>query len=108
LKSISLSDQKSQIKNQKSAGGGHAPVGTRQRVSACRKRLRRTRAMRRAQSIERDEAVLAARELLALARMEAEFAEPLNDFEEAGAPKLAATARQFAPAVDRRPRLRAR
>jgi hypothetical protein len=64
--------------------------------------------MRRALHVEMDEAVLAARELLALAREEADFAEPLNDSEEAGAPKLAATARQFAPAVDRRPRLRAR
>ena len=93
---------------QRGSNLGHAATGTRQRVSACRKRLRRTRAMRRAQSIERDEAVLAARELLALARMEADFAEPADDFEEAGAPKLAASARQFAPAVDRRPRLRAR
>jgi hypothetical protein len=86
----------------------HAPNGTRQRVSACRKRLRRTRAMRRALDIERDEAVLAARELLALAREKGDFAEPLNDFEEAGEPKLAAAARQFTPEVDRRPRLRAR
>jgi len=103
-----LSDQKSQIKNQKWATGGQAPHGTRQRISACRKRLRRTRAMRRAQDVERDEAVLAAHELLALVPIGADFGDPENDFEEAGAPKSANTARQFAPAVDRRPRVRAR
>lgn len=64
--------------------------------------------MRRAQHVEQDEAVLAARELLALAREEADLVDPENDFEEAGAPKLAAAARQFTPEVDRRPRLRAR
>ena len=64
--------------------------------------------MRRAQDVERDEAVLAARELLARVHEEADFGDPENDFEEAGAPKLATTARQFAPEVDRRPRLRAR
>jgi hypothetical protein len=103
-----LSDQKSQIKNQKWATGDPAPSGTKQRISACRKRLRRTRAMRRAQDLERDEAVVAARELLALAREDGDFGEPENDFEEAAAPKLAAAARQFTPEVDRRPRLRAR
>jgi hypothetical protein len=64
--------------------------------------------MRRALHIERDEAVLAARELLALAREDADLADLENDYEEAGAPKLAAAARQFTPEVDRRPRLRAR
>lgn len=78
----------------------HGATGTRQRISACRKRLRRTRALRRALEVERDEAVVAARELLALGHE--------SDFEGAGAPKLAGAARQFAPEVDRRPRLRAR
>ena len=64
--------------------------------------------MRRAQHIEQGEAVLAARELLALVHEEANFVDPENDFEEAGAPKLATTARQLVPEVDRRPRLRAR
>ena len=56
--------------------------------------------MRRALELERDEAVVAAHELLAL--------DPETDFEGAAAPKLASAARQFAPEVDRRPRLRAR
>jgi hypothetical protein len=56
--------------------------------------------MRRTQDLERDEAVVAAQELLALDRE--------SDFEGAGAPKLVSAARQFAPEVDRRPRLRAR
>ena len=81
-----------------------SPNGTRRRISACRKRLRRTRV----KLVEQDEAVLAAQELLALVPIDADFGDPGNDFEEAGAPKLATTARQFAPEVDRRPRLRAR
>jgi hypothetical protein len=64
--------------------------------------------MRRALHIERDEAVLAERELMALAREKGDFGDAENDFEEAGEPKLAAAARQFTPEVDRRPRLRAR
>ena len=56
--------------------------------------------MRRAQDLERDEAVVAAKELLALG--------PESDFEGAGAPEVAGAARRFAPEVDRRPRLRAR
>jgi len=56
--------------------------------------------MRKALDLERDEAVVVAHELLALG--------PESDFEGAGAPKLASAARQFAPEVDRRPRLRAR
>ena len=56
--------------------------------------------MRRALQLERDEAVVAAHELLALG--------PESDFEGAGAPNLASATRQFAPEVDRRPRLRAR
>jgi len=60
--------------------------------------------MRRALDVERDEAVLAANELLALA----DCTEPESDFEGAVAPKLASAARRFAPEVDRRPRLRAR
>ena len=84
--------------------GSNSGRGARQRVSACRKRLRRTRALRRAQDLERDEAVVAAHELLALA----DFTEPGSDFAGAGAPELESAARQFAPEVDRRPRLRAR
>jgi hypothetical protein len=89
---------------QRGRNPGQAPNGTRQRIRACRKRLRRTRA----RQLERGEAVLAAPELLALVAGGADFSDPENDFEEAGAPKLAATARQLVPEVDRRPRLRAR
>lgn len=64
--------------------------------------------MRRVQHVERDEAVLAANELLALVAAGGEFSDPENDFEEAGAPKLATPARQLVPEVDRRPRVRAR
>ena len=64
--------------------------------------------MRRTQHVEQDEAVLAANELLALVAGGADFSDPENDFEEAGTPKLATTARPFAPEVDRRPRVRAR
>ena len=64
--------------------------------------------MRRVQDVERDEAVLAANELLAFVPADGDFSDPENDFEEAGEPKLATTARQFSPEVDRRPRLRAR
>jgi hypothetical protein len=64
--------------------------------------------MRRALNVERDEAVVAARELLALVREEGDFGDAENDYEEAAAPKLAAAAREFTPEVDRRPRLRAR
>lgn len=85
-----------------------APHGTRQRISACRKRLRRTRATRRALEVERDEAVLAAHELLALVPEGGDFSDAESDFEGAGAPRLATASRQFAPEVDRRPRLRAR
>ncbi len=85
---------------QRGSNPGHGAGGTRQRISACRKRLRRARAMRRAQDLERDEAVVAAHELLALG--------PESDFEGAGAPKLASATSPFAPEVDRRPRLRAR
>lgn len=60
--------------------------------------------MRRALEVERDEAVLAARELPATA----DSGVPESDFERAGTPELASAARRFAPEVDRRPRLRAR
>ncbi|HKQ54132.1 MAG TPA: hypothetical protein VJT74_17275 [Pyrinomonadaceae bacterium] len=60
--------------------------------------------MRRAQHIEQDEAVLAARELLSVA----DLGDPESDFERADTPELASAARRFAPEVDRRPRLRAR
>ena len=98
-----MPEQKSQVKNPKRAAGG-----TRQRISACRKRLRQTRARLRALHLERDEAVLAAHELLALAARGADFGDPENEFGAEGGPKLATAARQFAPEVDRRPRLRAR
>ena len=93
---------------QRGSNPGRGPNGTRQRISACRKRLRQTRAMLRAQHLERDEAVVAAHELLALGPVGAGLTEPESDFEGACAPKLASAARQFAPEVDRRPRLRAR
>jgi hypothetical protein len=81
--------------------------GTRQRVVACRKRLRRERATQRALRVERDEAVLAADELLALVSGDARFADSEEIFEEAGAAHTRET-RRFTPEVDRRTRLRAR
>ena len=83
------------------------PHGTKQRISACRKRLRRTRATQRALRIEQDEAVVAANNLLALVAESENFARSEEIFEEAGASALGTT-RQLTPEVDRRARLRAR
>jgi hypothetical protein len=102
-----LSNQKSQIKNRKFVMGSHASCGTKQRVSACRKRLRRTRATQRALKLALDEAVLEANELLKLAAGDEEFNDSENVFEEAGASNVNRT-RRFTPEVDRRTRLRAR
>lgn len=87
--------------------GSHAPCGTKQRVSACRKRLRRTRATQRALKLALDEAVLEANELLKLAAGDEEFSDSGNVFEEAGASNVRRN-RRFTPEVDRRTRLRAR
>ncbi|HEX8920472.1 MAG TPA: hypothetical protein VF766_03275 [Pyrinomonadaceae bacterium] len=102
-----MSNQKSKIENRKFVMGEHAPGGTRQRVSACRKRLRRTRATQRALKLALDEAVLEASELLKLASGQEDFGDSENVFEEAGASNLSRT-RRFTPEVDRRTRLRAR
>jgi hypothetical protein len=80
---------------------------TRQRVSVCRKRLRRTRAMQRALRVEQDEAVLAADELLALVSVATDFADSEEVFEEAGA-TVSSASRRVAPEVDRPQRPRAR
>ena len=61
------------------------PSGARQRISACRKRLRRTRATQRVLRIERDEAVLAASSLLAGGEVIADLSDLEEDFEEAEA-----------------------
>jgi hypothetical protein len=103
----SLSNQKSEIKNRKFVVGEHAPGGTKQRVSACRKRLRQTRAAQRALRLALDEAVVEASELLELASGDEELSDSENVFEEAGASNLSRT-RRFTPEVDRRTRLRAR
>ena len=87
--------------------GGHAPSATKQRISACRKRLRQTRATQRALRIEQDEAVVAANSLLALVSGSADSGGSEEIFEEAGATRLGRS-RQLAPEVDRRARLRAR
>ena len=81
--------------------------GTKQRVVACRKRLRRRRALQKASRLAHDEAVVAANELLALVPNEADFTDSEDDFDEAGASTAGAT-RRFTPEVDRRARLRAR
>jgi len=85
----------------------HAHNETRGRISACRKRLRRTRAKQRALRISQDEAVMAANELLGLVSGDACVADCEDDFDGAGASTLGA-ARRFTPEVDRRARLRAR
>lgn len=82
-------------------------AGTRERIIACRRRLRRARRVQRAFRLSQDEAVLAATELLRLDSDEVEFADPDEVFEEAGTPHARAT-RHFTPEVDRRTRLRAR
>ena len=80
---------------------------TRQRISACRKRLRRTRAMQRALKIEQDEAVIAADKLLSVASMSPDYVESQSVFAEAGV-SVSSAPRRFAPEVDRPRRLRAR
>jgi hypothetical protein len=85
----------------------YAPGETKQRVSACRKRLRRTRATQRALRLAQDEAVIEANELLKLVPKDGEFSGSENVFEEAGASNTRTT-RRFTPEVDRRARLRAR
>ena len=92
---------------QHNRSGECAPGGTRQRVSACRKRLRHTRATQRALKLAQDEAVLEANELLRSVSGDADFSDAENILEEAGASSLRAT-RQFTSEVDRRARLRAR
>jgi hypothetical protein len=96
LKSLisSLPNQKSQIKNQKFVMAEQAPHGTRERISACRKRLRRTRATQRTLRIEQDEAVLAASKLLASIAESADLGDSEDVFEEAGASPTG-TVRQF-------------
>jgi hypothetical protein len=86
---------------------GHAHNETRQRVSACRKRLRRMRAGQRALRVEQDEAALAADELLALVSTATDFADSEEVFEEAGA-TVSSASRRVAPEVDRPQRPRAR
>jgi hypothetical protein len=85
----------------------HTTLATRQRISACRKRLRRARAIAKALRLEQDEAVQEAARLLESISGVGDCADSENEFEEAGASKLAQT-RRFSPEVDRRTRLRAR
>jgi len=87
--------------------GDCASGGTRQRISACRKRLRRTRATQKALRLAQDEAVLEANELLGAVAGDADFSDSENVSEEAGTSSLK-TIRRFTPEVDRRARLRAR
>ena len=88
--------------------GQHAPSGTKQRVSACRKRLRQSRATQRGLKSAQDEAALRASELsLQEVSGSGDFSDSEDVFEEAGAHGLGA-ARRFTPEVDRRARLRAR
>jgi hypothetical protein len=92
---------------QHNRNGDCAPGGTRQRVSACRKRLRRARATQKERRLAQDEAVLEANELLRTVTVNADLSDSENVFEEAGTAGLR-TARRFTPEVDRRARLRAR
>ena len=87
--------------------GEHAPSGTKQRVSACRKRLRRGRVMQRALKVAQAQTNQASDEGVKLALDEADCADSENVFEGVGASKIGA-ARPFTPKVDRRARLRAR
>lgn len=77
-----------------SRNGESAPHGKKQRISACRKRLRRTRATQRTLRIEQDEAVLAANHLLASVAGSADLSDSEDVFEEAGASPRGTT-RQF-------------
>ena len=87
--------------------GEHAPGGTKQRVSACRKRLRQSRAAQRGLKLAQGEAALRASEVRKSVSDSGDFSNSENVFEEAGAHGLGAT-RRFTPEVDRRARLRAR
>ena len=114
LKSISSANLKSKIKDRKfvmghrqSQSAERADNETRHGIGACRKRLRRTRAMQRALRVAQDEAQLAADELLTLVSSETDFADSEEVFEEAGA-SPARVSRRFASEVDRPARLRAR
>jgi hypothetical protein len=87
--------------------GQHAPGGTKERVSACRKRLRRGRAMQKALKLAQGGASPAIQEALKAVPVHATFADSENIFEEVGAAPSGA-ARRFTAEVDRRARLRAR
>jgi hypothetical protein len=87
--------------------GEHAPSGTKERINACRKRLRRGRAMHRTLKVTEDEAVSQVSETLKMVSGETDFSESEHVFEEARPSTLGAT-RQFTSQVDRRMRLRAR
>jgi hypothetical protein len=71
----------------RSRSAEHTSTGTKERVSECRKRLRRTRAALRALRIEQDEAVLEASELLESVSGAGNPNDSANVFEEAGASK---------------------
>jgi hypothetical protein len=71
-----------------------APHGTKQRITACRQRLRRMRAAQRTLRIEQDEAVLAANRLLSTVAGNADLRDSEEVFEEAGT-SPAGTTRQF-------------
>ena len=83
------------------------PCGTKQRVSACRKRLRQGRAMQKALRLPQDETNPASDKTLHLVSANENVDDSENVFEEAGASKIG-TAHRFTPEVDRRVRLRAR
>ena len=87
--------------------GSKEQQGTKQRVIACRQRLRRRRALERACKLSQDEAVVAPNELLALVQGNTDFADSEEIFDEEGASTLVATP-GLTPEVDRRARLRAR
>lgn len=74
------------IMAQQSRGVEHAQDGTRKRVVECRRRLRRVRVVQKTiRLLARDEAVIAATEILALAANETDFADSVEMFEEVGA-----------------------
>ena len=74
----------------------HTYSETRERINACRRRLRRTRAAQRVLRIVQDEAVIAADALLALAPSDADLVDSEEVFEEAGAYVLRASRRERA------------
>lgn len=87
--------------------GSREQQGIKQRVIACRQRLRRRRAQERAYRLSQDEAVLAANELLALVERGSMGADAEEIFDEERASTWVATP-GLTPEVDRRARLRAR